>query len=176
MATIAAFTTQEKTSHNSHKFAFTLTPTNYGYWKAMLKPFLVSNNLFGYVDGTIPCPEPKVGTGETITDNPSYSRWISNDAHVRMIIISTISEASFQHVQGTTSRDLWLQLERVYAPTNSSREYTLKTQLLKLTMKGDETPLAYLARAQEYATALANIGEPVKDKQGSGSSCYFWAT
>ncbi|PWA76102.1 hypothetical protein CTI12_AA220080 [Artemisia annua] len=31
-------------------------------------------------------------------------------------------------------------------------------------MKSDETPSYYLERAQEYADALANIGEPVKDK------------
>ncbi|GJY76088.1 putative RNA-directed DNA polymerase [Tanacetum coccineum] len=31
-------------------------------------------------------------------------------------------------------------------------------------MHGDETPDAYLNRAQEYADALATIGEPVKDK------------
>ncbi|GKB40001.1 nucleotide-binding alpha-beta plait domain-containing protein, partial [Tanacetum coccineum] len=31
-------------------------------------------------------------------------------------------------------------------------------------MHGDETPDVYLNRAQEYADALATIGEPVKDK------------
>ncbi|XP_022039313.1 uncharacterized protein LOC110941927 [Helianthus annuus] len=171
MATLAAFTTAEKTAHNTHKFAFTLTPTNYGYWKAMIEPFLLTNNLFDYVDGTIPCPEPTViipaskeGEASSTTDNPSYSRWIANDAHVRMIILSTISEASFQHVQGNTSRDLWLSLERAYAPNTASREYTLKTQLLRIMMKGDETPIAYLTRAMEYASALSNIGEPMKDK------------
>ncbi|KAI3669008.1 hypothetical protein L6452_40227 [Arctium lappa] len=78
--------------------------------------------------------------------------------------MSTISEASFQHVQGTTSRDLWLALERAYAPHTSSREFTLKAQLLKIQMKGDETSSAYLARAQEYATALANIGQLMSEK------------
>ncbi|GJZ37739.1 nucleotide-binding alpha-beta plait domain-containing protein [Tanacetum coccineum] len=81
-----------------------------------------------------------------------------------MLIISTISEASFRHVQGTTSRDLWLSLKKAYAPHSTSREYTLKTQLLRIKMHGDETPNAYLNRAQEYADALATIGEPVKDK------------
>nr|KAJ0193130.1 hypothetical protein LSAT_V11C800422040 [Lactuca sativa] len=121
-------------------------------------------HLIGYVDGTIKCPEQKITTADAITNNPSYPRWVSNDAHVRMIILSTISEASFQHVQGTTSRDLWLSLERAYAPNFASHEYTLKTQLLRIKMKSDETPLTYLSRAMEYASALANIGEPMKDK------------
>ncbi|GKA83614.1 putative RNA-directed DNA polymerase [Tanacetum coccineum] len=81
-----------------------------------------------------------------------------------MLIISAISKASFRHVQGTTSCDLWLSLEKAYAPHSTSREYTLKTQLLRIEMHGDETHDAYLNRAQEYADALAAIGEPVKDK------------
>ncbi|GKC46050.1 tryptophan aminotransferase-related protein 3-like protein [Tanacetum coccineum] len=81
-----------------------------------------------------------------------------------MLIISTISEASFCHVQGTTSRDLWLSLEKAYEPHSTSREYTLKTQLLRIKMHVDETPDAYLNHAQEYVDALAAIGEPVKDK------------
>ncbi|KAJ0511106.1 hypothetical protein HanIR_Chr11g0548261 [Helianthus annuus] len=173
MATIEPFSSTDKTTHNSHKFGFTLTPTNYGYWKAMIQPFLTTNSLFGYVDGTISCPDsqiqPPVITGKETTTvasvvNPSYTAWVSNDAHVRMLLMSTISAASFQHVQGTTSRDLWLALERAYAPHTSSREFTLKTQLLKIQMKVDKTSAAYLARAQEYATALANIGAPMLDK------------
>ncbi|KAD7480518.1 hypothetical protein E3N88_03654 [Mikania micrantha] len=159
-------------SHNSHKFAFKLSSTNYGYCKAIIQPFLITNNLFGYVDGSIPCPSEFL----TITasaeqpapkppTNPNHSTWISNDAHVRMLLLSTISESAFGHVQNTnTSRDLWLSLERAYAPNTISREFTLKQQLLKIEMKGDETPSAYLERAREYADALANIGEPVKDK------------
>nr|GFD32739.1 nucleotide-binding, alpha-beta plait [Tanacetum cinerariifolium] len=64
----------------------------------------------------------------------------------------------------TTSRDLWLSLEKAYAPHSTSREYTLKTQFLRIEMHGDETPDAYLNRAQKYVDALAAIGEPVKDK------------
>nr|GEU39729.1 nucleotide-binding, alpha-beta plait [Tanacetum cinerariifolium] len=64
----------------------------------------------------------------------------------------------------TTSRDLWLSLEKAYAPHSTSKEYTLKTQLLRIDMHGDETLDAYLNCAQEYADALVAIDEPVKDK------------
>ncbi|GJZ23603.1 hypothetical protein Tco_0561062 [Tanacetum coccineum] len=110
-----SFTTVDKTAHNSRKFAFTLSPTNYGYWKTMIEPFLITNNLMGYVDGSIPCPSKTLSVTDDATvpkENPNYPIWVSNDAHVRMLIISTISEASFRHVQGTTSRDLWLSLEK----------------------------------------------------------------
>lgn len=118
----------------------------------MLQPCLVTNNLFGYVDDTIPCLPATILSAATIgKDGPEVlvslpnlenTDWISNDAHVRMLIVSTISKASFQQVQGTTSRDLWLSFEHVYAFHTSSQEYTLKTQLLKITMKGDESSFA----------------------------------
>nr|GEV16296.1 hypothetical protein [Tanacetum cinerariifolium] len=56
MAMILAFITVDKTAHNSRKFAFTLSPINCGYWKTMIEPFLITNNLIDYVDGSIPCP------------------------------------------------------------------------------------------------------------------------
>ncbi|GJZ02295.1 putative RNA-directed DNA polymerase [Tanacetum coccineum] len=167
MAMISAFTTVDKTAHNSRKFAFTFSPTNYGYWKTMIEPFLITINLMDYVDGSIPCPSKTLSVTDSVSvikKNPNYPIWVSNDAHVRMLIISTILEASFRHVQGTTSRDLWLSLKKAYAPHSTSREYTLKTQLLRIKMHGDKTHDAYLNRAQEYADALAAIGEPVKDK------------
>ncbi|GJZ80105.1 hypothetical protein Tco_0644942 [Tanacetum coccineum] len=118
MAMISAFTTVDKTAHDSRKFAFTLSPTNYGYWKTMIEPFLITNNLMGYVDGSIPCPSKTLSVTDDATipkENPNYPIWVSNDAHVRMLIIFTISEASFRHVQGTTSPDLWLSVEKATA-------------------------------------------------------------
>lgn len=106
----------------------------------------------------------KEGDPITATSNPSHSIWISNYVHVCMLLISTISEASFQHVQGITSCDLWLTLERAYAPNTSSREFLLKTQLLNIQIKGDETYVACLTREQEYVAALANIGQPMSNK------------
>ncbi|GJZ88797.1 retrovirus-related pol polyprotein from transposon TNT 1-94 [Tanacetum coccineum] len=167
MSMISAFITVDKTAHNSRKFAFTLSSINYGYWKTMIEPFLITNNLIDYVDGSIPCPSKTLFVTDGVSvpkENPNYPIWVSNDAHVRMLIISTISEASFRHVQGTTSVESLLSLKKAYAPYSTSREYTLKTQILRIKMHGDETPDAYLNRAQEYADALAAIGEPIKDK------------
>ncbi|GJY95796.1 hypothetical protein Tco_0512157 [Tanacetum coccineum] len=59
--------------------------------------------------------------------------------------------------EGTTSRDLWLSFEKAYAPHSTSREYTLKTQILRIEMHGDETPDAYLNHAKEYADTLTAI-------------------
>nr|KAJ0213411.1 hypothetical protein LSAT_V11C400161540 [Lactuca sativa] len=134
----------------------------------MIQPFHVTNNLFSYIDGTIPCPPSTISVATSSSNkdkepttaaqvNPEFTIWVLNDAHVRMIVLSTISERN-------TSQELWLALERAFAPHTSSREYTLKTQLLKIQMKPDESSSAYLTRAQAYSDALANIGEPMKEK------------
>ncbi|KAK9079559.1 hypothetical protein SSX86_001231 [Deinandra increscens subsp. villosa] len=178
MAELKLFDQRERTTHNSHKFGFTLTQSNHGYWKTLITPFLITNGLYGYVDGSIPCPpatktvtnspataaDTTPATTSTIA-NPQHAIWVANDAHVRMLILSTISESAFLHVQGTsTSREVWLALDRAYSPHTASREYTLKTQLLRIEMKPDESSSDYLNRAQQYASALANIGEPMKEK------------
>nr|GEV70321.1 hypothetical protein [Tanacetum cinerariifolium] len=83
MAMILAFTTVDKTAHNSRKFAFTLSPINYGYWKAMIEPFLITNNLMGYVDDSTSCPSKTLSVIEGVTvpkENPNYPIWDSNDA------------------------------------------------------------------------------------------------
>ncbi|KAD2804123.1 hypothetical protein E3N88_37500 [Mikania micrantha] len=179
MATLTSFDQKVKAIHNSHKFGFTLNSGNYSSWLLVIHPFLVTNNLFGYIDGSIPCPPQTIAAPAASSKdaaskdaalsahqpNPQYTIWLSNDAHVRMLLLSTISEAALHHARGTlTARDLWLALEQAFAPHTSSREYTLKTQLLRISMKADETPTTYLQRAQEYSSALANIGEPLKDK------------
>ncbi|GJU09961.1 retrovirus-related pol polyprotein from transposon TNT 1-94 [Tanacetum coccineum] len=112
MAMMTTFTTVDKKAHNSPKCAFTLSPINYGYWKAMIEPFPITNNLMGM--------------------------WM---------------------VQYSVYKKPY-PLPKACAPHSTSREYTLKTRLLRIEMHDDETPNAYLNRAQEYADALVAISEP----------------
>ncbi|KAL7586426.1 hypothetical protein Lser_V15G37783 [Lactuca serriola] len=132
---------------------------NYDFWKTMIQSFLITNNLFQYVDGSLMCPSqtlPGMSTDAQpkIQPNPDYATWILND--------STITEASFPHVP----KDIWFSLAHAYAPQSISTEYTLKAQLLKIEMQPEESISTYLSRAKEYeyAEALANIGEPIKEK------------
>nr|GEY11184.1 ribonuclease H-like domain-containing protein [Tanacetum cinerariifolium] len=86
MAMILTFTTVDKTAHNYRKFAFTLSPTTYGYWKIMIEPFLITNNLMFYVDGSIPCPSKTLSVTDGVSvpkENPNYPIWVSNDARVQ---------------------------------------------------------------------------------------------
>ncbi|KAK9062643.1 hypothetical protein SSX86_019831 [Deinandra increscens subsp. villosa] len=173
MALLAAFTAQEKATNMHHKFPFTLKPKNYNNWKTMIQPFLETGNMFGYIDGSIPLPPatittPATGTGEnfqpaTTQTNPNFTAWKHNDAHIRTLLISTVSEESFHFVNGTTAKELWENLERGHAPQTRARAHTLKTQLMRLVMKGDEQPTTYLNRALALASDLRNIGQSMDE-------------
>mgnify|MGYP001552371344 CR=1 FL=1 len=87
----------------------------------MIQPFLVTNNLFGYINDTILFPTQTLpaadkATSTNPTPHPSYTVWLAKDAYVCMLHLSIISEASYSHAYGMIVKDLWLSLQRNYAP------------------------------------------------------------
>lgn len=91
MSTIELISLQQKASYNCHKFALLFQPTIMVTGKKMLEPFLITNNLFGYVNESIPwlvasnttISKGTAGNATTsaIIANPNYTTWIHNDAH-----------------------------------------------------------------------------------------------
>jgi hypothetical protein len=65
----------------TNKFTIRLTVDNYLYWRTQVDPILRSNLLFGFIDGTLPCPAEEISvpaSGDTpasTTSNPEYSAW-----------------------------------------------------------------------------------------------------
>jgi hypothetical protein len=64
-----------------------LTAENYIYWRIQVVPLLRSNLIYGFVDGTLPCPSAeipnpaaKAGTTDPPTiPNPAYGLWHQQD-------------------------------------------------------------------------------------------------
>jgi prolyl-tRNA editing enzyme YbaK/EbsC (Cys-tRNA(Pro) deacylase) len=52
------------------------TQTNYFVWKLQVIPYLESQELIGYVDGSIP-PPPRTITGSSsnLVPNPAFRQW-----------------------------------------------------------------------------------------------------
>ena len=73
----------------NHRITIRLSDDNFLLWKAQLTLFLRGQNLFGYVDGSIPPPPHFYHT--TFTDsseqqmlpNPTFDLWLQQD---RMIL------------------------------------------------------------------------------------------
>jgi hypothetical protein len=65
----------------TNQITIRLTPDNYLYWRTQVVPILKTNLLYGFVDGTLPCPSAEIpnpavaaeGGAPTTISNPEYS-------------------------------------------------------------------------------------------------------
>jgi hypothetical protein len=91
-----------------------LTLDNYLYWRTQVDPILRSNLLFGFVDGSLPCPPEELavpvkdGTPASTIDNPKYSAWHQQDQSILFAIVSSLSEGVIGMVMMIpTSQEAW---------------------------------------------------------------------
>ncbi|GJT67304.1 retrovirus-related pol polyprotein from transposon TNT 1-94 [Tanacetum coccineum] len=132
----------------------------------MIEPFLIINNLMGYVDGSILCPSKtlSITDGATVLkENPNYLIWFSNDAHVHMVIISIISEASFRHVQE-------------YADALAALGEPVKDNdliMLAIPVGSPSIPEARQAQLSELTAQLSTLGFQVSPIAPSGPQAFY---
>jgi hypothetical protein len=112
-----------------HHISEKLTQDNYILWQFLMVLFLEGHNLFGYVDGTFPQP-PKLildRTSGLLILNPDHSPWYHQDRIIFSPIISTLFVETLPHVIGlTTSQEVWVTLETLFAMQSQSRILQLK--------------------------------------------------
>ena len=74
-----------------------LNAENYLYWRTQVVPILRSNLIYGFVDGTVPCPDaeiPNPKAKETapeepaVIPNPQYGAWHQDQAILSAIVFS----------------------------------------------------------------------------------------
>ena len=68
--------------------SFKLDGTNYLGWQSQFLPFLKSNDLLGFVEGSEPVPEKTTADGTT---NVAYTVWYKKDQALLGLILSSIS-------------------------------------------------------------------------------------
>jgi hypothetical protein len=113
----------------NHQINLKLSRDNYMLWQYLLASYLEGQNLFGYIDNSIPCPLkfisstiiPSSTSSTTTTDsptlvpNPDYKVWVRQDKLILSVNISTISEDILVHIVSLhTSRDVWITLEKMF--------------------------------------------------------------
>jgi len=99
-------------------------------WQYLLASYLEGQNLFRYIDNSIPCPPKFISSttttsstssttttdSPTLVPNPNYEVLVRQDKLILSVIISTISEDILVHIVGLhTSRDVWITLEKMFA-------------------------------------------------------------
>ncbi|KAI5322241.1 hypothetical protein L3X38_031313 [Prunus dulcis] len=70
-----------------------LNMTNYPLWLAQICLILGSHDLFGYVDGSVPCPPKHLPATNTSLLNPVYLNWVQQDQTILSWINNSLSPA-----------------------------------------------------------------------------------
>jgi hypothetical protein len=69
-------------------------------------PYLQGQQLFGYVNGEIPCPPELIFTStidsysSVLVNNPTYTLWFHQDKIIFSDIISSLTEGILAHIVG----------------------------------------------------------------------------
>ena len=144
-----------------------LTSTNFLLWETQVISLIESQDLIGFITGTISGPEAEIqnSTADGMMPNPDLAAWTRTDRLIKAWITATISEEALGTVVGlTTSLDVWKALSNTYSQDSQAREFEL---LLKLQEKKKDTvPLNDFIRNFKLTCDQLNaIGKPVPDQK-----------
>jgi hypothetical protein len=139
-----------------------LTSTNYPVWLPQIVSHLKGGNIYGYVDGSTPCPSPTVTSTKdgvsTTSPNPAFLHWSMQDQLLLGAINSVLSEKMLTHVtRCATSHDAWTTLETLFTSQTKARTMQVHYQLATL-KKGSSSIADYYHTFQTLCDALAVVG------------------
>ncbi|RVW31317.1 hypothetical protein CK203_103440 [Vitis vinifera] len=78
-----------------HMLTIKLTSSNYLLWRNQFIPLLTSQDLLGFLDGSVPAPSPKVIGSNSITQvNPAYTSWLTTDQTLLNLLYSSLTKES----------------------------------------------------------------------------------
>ena len=108
-----------------------LTSSNYLLWKNQFVPLLASQDLFGYLDGSIGAPSATFLTADgTTKSNPTYIFWLHTDQTLLSLLYSSLTEESMSEVLGLRhSHEAWRALEVSFSHRSKTRELQLNDEL-----------------------------------------------
>ena len=145
-----------------HLITIKLTRDNYLLWKAQIVPYLRGQYLFGFIDGSRPAPSP-VSASDSDEPNPDFQAWHLQDQLIMSALISSLSENILAHVvKCSTSREVWVTLERMFTSQSRARTMQIHYQLATL-KKGDSSIADYFHKFTGLADTLAAIDHPLKE-------------
>ena len=141
-----------------------LTKDNYLLWKYQVVTHLNAQNVLDYVDGSKLAPPITIANVVTdtiqpiLTPNPEYKTWVQYDQVILSMLIASLSKPILAQVLGySTSRALWLSLERMF--TSQSRAREMHTQYkLATAKKGNQNMTNYFQKMRSLSDNLAAIG------------------
>ena len=129
-----------------------------------MKLLLESNDIYGFVDGTRPCPAPMDDFGTNVSNPNSPSSdiecddvmiWKMHDRAVMQLITATLSPVAMSCAIGSgSSKELWLRLKEQFATVSKTSIFQMKSNLQNV-RKGMDTISQYMLKIKEARDYLA---------------------
>jgi hypothetical protein len=157
----------------TNQITIRLSADNYLYWHTQVVPLLRSNLIYGFVDGSLPCPSEEMPNPELSTNatapptitNPEFLAWHQQDQAILSAIVSSLTESVIGMVMlVSTSREAWETLEASFASQSTTRVMQIRGALGKV-KKLDSTATDYFNKVKSMADVLSSIGQPLRPEE-----------
>lgn len=129
---------------------------------------LKAHKLFGFIDGTRPCPASTFASSTSTgppQSNPLYDDWIAKDQALMTVINATLSPEALAYVVGSTSsKQVWDVLAKLYSSNSRYNVVNLKSELQTISKKPDESIDAYIRRIKEIKDKLADVSTVINEE------------
>lgn len=129
-----------------------LTEENYESWKIQMRSVLVCNDMWDYVNGTIP----------RTAENTAV--WTVKDQKALALIVLSMSRGQLNHVKkAETSEAAWNELKRVHESKGPVRKATLYKQLYRMKKNSEISMNTYINDFTNKAEQLTEAGIKIPD-------------
>ncbi|XP_019184400.1 PREDICTED: uncharacterized protein LOC109179350 [Ipomoea nil] len=149
-----------------------LTSRKFLFWRTQLLPFLWSQELLGYVDGSLSCPPATIAAPSSSADsstipavsvvpNPAYQVWVKQDQLILSLVISSMSDEVLYLALGRNmSAAMWESITTALGSSSQAKCLNLLAQF-QLLRQGNSTTADYLGRAGVLVESLIQAGRPL---------------
>ncbi|CAM8895542.1 unnamed protein product [Rhodiola kirilowii] len=129
-----------------HMLNIKLSASNFILWKTQVTHILRAQKLFGFLDGSSPCPpapvQPPAPTDPAAKAHYdasllAFEDWVAEDQRLCGLLFSSLTEEAMAEVIGcSTSQQIWETLFSVYQNRSRSSVLQLRDQVLNLRRTG----------------------------------------
>ena len=147
-----------------------LSQNNYLLWKTQIMGLIESQDMIGFIDGSLPIPKPHIKVSsdevsdETFETNSDFLAWKKSDRLLRGWITGTLLEEVLGLVVGLdTSAEVWTALSNSFAQESQEREFYLQ-QSIQMHQKGNYSMPDYIRIFKNLCDDLAAIGKLIDDR------------
>jgi len=135
-----------------------LNGTNYASWSYQMKMVLMETKLWSVV-------EPGEEEPAENATNAVKKAYVNRQGKALAKIALAICDEQQMHIRNkTTAKEVWDELQKLYAPKNSKfRTVQLRRQLYSYKMNTCESMENYMGQINKTVTDLSSIGDKIED-------------